>query len=783
MNRMVPAAVQYGDTAAPAVQQRRKDTELDGVVGASGLLIFAGLFTVLGNVGFQTLVARSGNVANYGVASGLFAAAGAAVFLAAGLQYSVGRVASLTDASGSTLLKRAVPGLYPWIGVSLLVAAFSELIASYLHLTSPLPVTLTVAYSLLMVAAGLPAGILIGRRCFRAYAASVVASVVVRIGAGALLAKLWSGVDGALLASIIGAGVFLAALAVSAGQAGPLPHLSGAGRPPAKVRFGDSVPGSVLAGLLWLQWTLPLIMARHVLPAGIVGDFGAANLFAGGIIMLAGPLTTVLFSSLVRSTGQRIFAVGLAATALLSALLGIALVALGPVTIHIVYGGKYHVGAAVLALLSLSAIATSVWTYLLWVLRARGNSLHGVVLVTSVAIFVEVALSFVPVLQDAHWLAAFPAIGLFVGSAANAVRHSRRLRYAPKRERPLLVEVQPTDDISIDSSQVSLLPQVAVGMMVHNEAGTLEECMRAVLDESDGEYKVCRLIVVSSGSTDSSEAIARKIAAEDDRVVVISQPERQGKVAAINLFLSRATEPICALVNADTLLAPGSLTRLVEPMRDPAVGMVGGRVVPVNGGRSFPGRMVGLLWNLHHEISATSPKLGEVVVFRNSFDRLESIDAADEVALEFQVIKAGHRLRYVPDAVIYNYGAAKIGDLYRHRKRIHRQHLGFKGRTRYAPSTMRWSSAAAAMTRTVLDQPEETWAACALVGIELISRASANLAHRFGPEPPTDWEPITSAKRSFIPEVLEIDLGQRAGSCESKAQLDPEDEAQPTSQR
>lgn len=745
---MVPAASQSADGAAPTAALRQ-DGELQGLIGASGLLVFAGLFTALGNVGFQTLVARAGNVADYGVASGLFAAAGVAVFLAAGLQYSVGRVASLSTVGGRGLLRLAVPGIYPWLALSALAAALSPALARYLHLGSALPVLLTVVYALAMVGAGLPAGVLIGRRRFRAYAVSVGLAVVVRIGAGAILAVVLPGVDGALVASIVGAGAFLVALAAATTSATALPGIPGLGSHAPRVRFGDAVPGSIVAGLLWCVWTFPLIAARHVLAPGAVGDFGAANLFASGIIMLAGPLTTVLYPSLVRSRGQRVFAVGLAATTAMCAALTAALVALGPLAIELVYGGRYRVGAGVLFLLAVSATATTLWTYLLWVLRARGNDLRGVLLVACVSIAVEVVLSLLPPLQDAHWLAVSSAVALLVGSGANVVRHLLRMRRAAPATHPLFVDVQATNVPPAHGPVASLLPELAVGMMVHNEEATLEQCMRAVLDEHDGEGRVARLVVVSSGSTDASEAIVRRLADKDDRVVLVSEPERQGKVAAVNRFLSLAPEPIGALVNADTLLAPGSLTRLVEPLRHPEVGMVGGRVVPLNVGRSLPVRMVRLLWNLHHEVSTTAPKLGEVVVFRRTFDHLESMSAADEVALEFEVTKAGQLLRYVPDAVVYNFGAGTIGDYFRHRTRIHRQHLGFKRRTRYVPSTMRWWAALVAIGRTILDRPEEMVAACALVGIELASRANANLGGRLAALQADGWEPIVSAKRRF----------------------------------
>ena len=752
---MVPAAAHADGGAAHTVSSDGSDAELQGALGASGLLVFAGIFNVLGNVGFQALVARSGEVAIYGVASGLFAVAAVSVFLAAGLQYSVGRVASLSDCDSPSLLRQATPGLYPWITLSALGAAVSPVIAGYLHLATPVPVILTVAYSLLMVAAGLPAGILVGRRRFGAYTASVVISVVARLGTGGLFAKAMPGVDGALLASIFAAAVFLVALLFAAVGSRPLPGLGTTGKVPSGVRFGDSIPGSVVAGLLWLQWTFPLIAARHVLPGPAVGNFGAANLFAGGIIVLAGPLTTVLYPSLVRSRGQRVLKIGLGATSALCILLGAGLVLVGPFAIQIVYGGRYHVGASVLALLALSAAITTLWTYLLWVLRARANSLQGVLLVSAAAVAAEALLSWLPLFQTPEALAALPAVALSIGSAMNALRHLERRRRGSTRYRPLVVQVEPASDALEVEASTTLLQGVAVGMMVYNEEATLEVCMRAVLDERDGDCGIRRLVVVTSECTDSSEVIARRLATEDDRVLVISQPQRRGKVAAINSFLSAVSEPICALVNADTLLAPGSLTRLVEPLRDPAVGMVGGRVVPVNEGRSLPTRMVRLLWDLHHEVSTVAPKLGEVVVFRNTFDRLESMSGPDEVALEFLVTRGGQSLRYVPDALIYNHGAVKLRDLYRHRTRNHRLHLGFKRTTRYVPSTMKWWSAAAAMARTVIDQPEDTFAACALVGIELASRASANLSHRFGSDGDEPWEPIDSAKSSFASDHVQ----------------------------
>jgi cellulose synthase/poly-beta-1,6-N-acetylglucosamine synthase-like glycosyltransferase len=150
----------------------------------------------------------------------------------------------------------------------------------------------------------------------------------------------------------------------------------------------------------------------------------------------------------------------------------------------------------------------------------------------------------------------------------------------------------------------------------------------------------------------------------------MTQNKREGKASAINLFLSAASGDICVLESADTFPEEGALETLVAPFALPGVGMTGGRPIPVNPPDTFIGYAVNLLWTLHHAISLKTPKLGELIAFRNFIRNIPEDTAVDEASIEAMVTKAGYSLCYVPEAVVRNKGPENVRDFMRQRRRI-----------------------------------------------------------------------------------------------------------------
>jgi biofilm PGA synthesis N-glycosyltransferase PgaC len=89
-------------------------------------------------------------------------------------------------------------------------------------------------------------------------------------------------------------------------------------------------------------------------------------------------------------------------------------------------------------------------------------------------------------------------------------------------------------------------------------------------------------------------------------VQVHVQERRAGKVAAINEYL-KIRDPradIIVMCSADLRVAPDVVERIAMCFRDhPTSGWSGARPVPDNDEGTLVGKMVQLLWEMHHRIA------------------------------------------------------------------------------------------------------------------------------------------------------------------------------------
>lgn len=117
-------------------------------------------------------------------------------------------------------------------------------------------------------------------------------------------------------------------------------------------------------------------------------------------------------------------------------------------------------------------------------------------------------------------------------------------------------------------------PMVSVVVAAYNE----ESCIAAKIDnllQHDYPSEHLEVLVVSDGSTDRTDEIVRGFAGH--RVRHLIQPVRQGKNLALNRGAREAHGAILVFTDANALLVPGALHRLVAPFADPSVGLVSGQ--------------------------------------------------------------------------------------------------------------------------------------------------------------------------------------------------------------
>lgn len=230
--------------------------------------------------------------------------------------------------------------------------------------------------------------------------------------------------------------------------------------------------------------------------------------------------------------------------------------------------------------------------------------------------------------------------------------------------------------------------ECAVGVMAYNEEANIAFVLESLLRQKTAHVALTEIIVVASGCTDRTVEIARRFEGPGSPVRVLEQPRREGKASAINLFLQHAQAEIVVMVNGDTLPQEDTLERLVEPFHNPEVGMTGGRTIPLNNKDRFMGFAVHLLWDLHDRVARYSPKLGEIVAWRRSVGLIPRETAVDELSIEQMVTRAGYRLVYQPDAVVYNRGPETTRDFLKQRRRIYAGHLEVIRQHGYRPATI-----------------------------------------------------------------------------------------------
>ncbi len=118
-------------------------------------------------------------------------------------------------------------------------------------------------------------------------------------------------------------------------------------------------------------------------------------------------------------------------------------------------------------------------------------------------------------------------------------------------------------------------PAVAVLIPAYNEETVIVRTVRSVLRS---DYPHLRVIVIDDGSTDATLKVARdayRVETGLGRVTVFTKANA-GKAEALNFAIDRLDEEFYVGIDADTVIAPDAISRLVCHFADARVGAVAG---------------------------------------------------------------------------------------------------------------------------------------------------------------------------------------------------------------
>jgi peptidoglycan-N-acetylglucosamine deacetylase len=109
----------------------------------------------------------------------------------------------------------------------------------------------------------------------------------------------------------------------------------------------------------------------------------------------------------------------------------------------------------------------------------------------------------------------------------------------------------------------------------YNEGLTLENAAKSMMASS---YKNLEVIVVSDGSTDDTNKIGRRLAAQYGPRLVFLEKPNGGKASALNLGIKHASGEIIICMDADSVFAKDTVAHMASSFKDPHVVGVGGNI-------------------------------------------------------------------------------------------------------------------------------------------------------------------------------------------------------------
>lgn len=235
-------------------------------------------------------------------------------------------------------------------------------------------------------------------------------------------------------------------------------------------------------------------------------------------------------------------------------------------------------------------------------------------------------------------------------------------------------------------SQTVLLPEsrllttgFSIGICAADLASNLDDLLELIMNETfPANISLRKLILVASGCDPKALLFSKALARRDQRLVLIEEPNRRGKSAAINEILENFEGEFLVLVNSDALPEPGAISQLLhEITEDDNVGMVSAS--PVVAERSgITGSVLQLMWSVHNEcltklseIDRNNHCCDELVVARSKvLSKLPPDTVNDGAYLAGAAYQAGYTIRFSQRARVRIDVPRGLIDLMRQRRRI-----------------------------------------------------------------------------------------------------------------
>lgn len=121
-------------------------------------------------------------------------------------------------------------------------------------------------------------------------------------------------------------------------------------------------------------------------------------------------------------------------------------------------------------------------------------------------------------------------------------------------------------------------PRASILICTRNRCELLRDCLETII--ADSSVVAREIVVVDNGSTDTTEAVVRAVAARSPHPVRYVREPRLGTSHARNAAVAAARGDLILFADDDVLVCDGWADALVAGFDDPEVALVAGRILP-----------------------------------------------------------------------------------------------------------------------------------------------------------------------------------------------------------
>jgi cellulose synthase/poly-beta-1,6-N-acetylglucosamine synthase-like glycosyltransferase len=222
-------------------------------------------------------------------------------------------------------------------------------------------------------------------------------------------------------------------------------------------------------------------------------------------------------------------------------------------------------------------------------------------------------------------------------------------------------------------------PFVSIIVPTYNEEANIATRVRNLYSQNYPKQNY-EIIVVDSGSTDSTRRIVRRLIELNNdgdlpRLSLVSETERNGKGSAINAGTSYAKGEIVLVTDANCVFNLDALKELAPHFKNPQVGAVGGRYVVLNPDNALT-LSTKFYRDLEHVLRSGESALcsavlfdGEMNAWRKGLVDIDPSRPTEDFEMCIKIRKMGYKIEYEPEASVYEAAPTTLQEQVKQRKK------------------------------------------------------------------------------------------------------------------